>query len=137
MGHFVIRNLLSIMALWLLSITHLGVHPQLTAQQEHQLEQYQQFEQRQLPSPDQSPWTTSYWDLGQNIKIDQINVHLGANDHRLDALDGPNDGAIVKIKGDQREMEGREGVWFSILSAGVLGALGLAGVNFLKLKGMP
>jgi hypothetical protein len=100
-------------------------------------QQYQQFQQfqRQIGSvpPDQSPWMTSYWDLGQNIKIDQINQHLVATDANIAKLQDQN----LLLARELSDLEARSSVWFGILGAAVLGALGISMNNFLKIKGKP
>ncbi len=110
-------------ALWLIALPH--IRPQASASQ---------FPRQITSAPDQSPWMTSYWDLGQNIKIDQINEHLEkATDANIAKLQDQN----LQLARELSDLEARSSVWFSILSAATLGALGLAMNNFLKIKGKP
>lgn len=108
-----------------------NIHPQLNLDQQRQLQQYQQMERaRQTPPQDESPWTTSYWDLGQNIKIDQINEHFKSTDGHIDDMEKQ----IGERGRELSDVEARSSVWFSIIGAAVLGALGISANNFLKIK---
>src|ERR1700693_1089137 len=84
------RVLIGIGAMWLVTMPH--IRPQVVSQQQRQYQQFQQFQhqQQQMEDP-QVAWTTSYWDLGQNIKIDQINQHLEkATDPNIEKLRDQN-----------------------------------------------
>lgn len=121
---------LGVVGLWLLVSPHLRL--QMTAAQ--QFQQFQQFQHQVSATPDQSPWMTSYWDLGQNIKIDQLNEHLAkGTDANISKLQDEN----LQLSRELSDVEARSSVWFSILGAGVMGALSVAITNFLKLRGKP
>jgi hypothetical protein len=120
----------------ILLIAATAIHPQLNPEQQRQLQQWQQYQQfqaqvhQQAIPVDPSAWTTSYWDLGQNIKIEEINKHFESTDGRVTKMED----AHAKSDRELSDIEARSSVWFSILGAGVLGAIGLAANNFLKLK---
>jgi phosphotransferase system glucose/maltose/N-acetylglucosamine-specific IIC component len=127
LGHL-IRNALGILALWFVTIIPTGVHPQLSPQQQRQLQQYQQM---QVGSPDsQGPWVTSYWDLGQNIKLDQLNGHINATDVNVENLRNKHEALAREVS----ESHGEQTVWFSIISACLLGIGGLAISNMMRLR---
>lgn len=115
------RILTGIGALWLLSVPHL--RPQLTGAQFQEI-------QRQQEQALQNEWTTSHWDLGQNIRLDAIDSHLNATDARAENLRDKHESLAREVS----ESHGEQTVWFSIISAGVLGVGALAISNMMKLR---
>jgi hypothetical protein len=127
LGHL-IKNALGVIALWFVSLVPIGVRPQLNQQQQRQLQAYQQM---QAGSPDQQgPWVTSYWDLGQNIKLDQLNGHIGATDVNVENLRNKYEA----LRADVSESHGEQTVWFGIISAGLVTVGGLAISNMMRLR---
>jgi hypothetical protein len=121
------------LVIWLLLLPHFHAQ-QLTTEQERQLQQWQQFQQHQAQAPqDVSPWTTSYFDLGQNIRLDQIDGHFRATDGSVTELQKEN----MQLARELSDVEARSSVWFGIIGAATVGALGLALNNFLKIKDKP
>jgi hypothetical protein len=119
---------MGVVALWILSLIPTGVRPQLNQQQQRQLQQYQQM---QVGSPDsQGPWITSYWDLGQNIKLDQLNGHIASTDTNVENLRNKYE----SLRADVSESHGEQTVWFGIISAGVVGIGTLAVSNMMRLR---
>lgn len=112
------------------------IHPQLNPEQIRQLQQWQQYQafqaqvHQQVAPPDQSAWTTSYWDLGQNIRLGQTDDHFKATDGRVTDLEHERNAS-------DREMSDLEGSGRVInLLLGSIGAtaLGLALTNFFTKK---
>lgn len=125
MGHL-IRNALGVIALWLVSLVHIGVRPQLSPQQQRQLQQYQAMQM-----PDQgSPWTTSAWDLGQNIKLDALNGHINSTDGTVENIRNKEEALAREVS----EAHGEQTVWFSIISVGVAAVGTLAISNMMRLR---
>jgi hypothetical protein len=115
------RVLVGIGAMWLISVPHL--RPQMTSAQFQEI-------QRQQQMAIQNEWTTSHWDLGQNIRLDAQEAHLNATDTRAENLRNAHESLAREVS----EGNGESRVWFGILGAGLLGVLGIAGSNFLKLR---
>lgn len=119
---------MGVVALWILSLIPTGVRPQLNQQQQRQLQQYQQM---QVGSPDsQGPWITSYWDLGQNIKLDQLNGHIASTDANVENLRNKYE----SLRADVSEGHGEQTVWFGIISAGLVATGSLALNNMMRLR---
>jgi FtsZ-binding cell division protein ZapB len=129
-GHLLLKRSAVGIAGLLLAVAA-DIHPQLTQEQNRQLQQYQAY-QRQAAPPvgDPSAWTTSYWDLGQNIKIEQINEHFKGTDANVTDLQHQN----LALARELSDVEARSSVWQSIMGGGLLAALGLALTNFFKIK---
>lgn len=124
------RLSLGIMALWLVIMPH--IRPQVVSPQLRQYQQWQQFQQRQqqqLEDP-QSAWTTSYWDLGQNIT-------LAGHKERLDKIDGHmehTDANVVTLGRELSDQEGSARIVFWFLGAAVTTALGVSLTNFFRIR---
>lgn len=114
------RVLVAIGAMWLISVPHM--RPQMTSAQFQQI-------QRQQQESVQNEWTTSHWDLGQNIRLDAIDSHINATDARVESLRDKHDTLAREVS----EGNGEAHVWFGILGAGLLGALTFSFSNFLKI----
>lgn len=118
------RVLVGIGALWLISVPHL--RPQMSSAQFQEVQRQQQL-------AIQNEWTTSHWDLGQNIRLDAIDGptgHLTHTDTNVENLRLEHE----KLAREVSETNGEEKVWFSILSAGLVAVVGFAFSNFLKIR---
>jgi hypothetical protein len=115
------RVLVGIGALTLVTLPH--VRPQMSSAQFQQIQQQQQM-------AIQNEWTTSHWDLGQNIRLDAIDTHLAATDTRIETLRSKHEDLAREVS----EGDGESKVWFGILGAGLLAVLGFAASNFLKIR---
>lgn len=115
------RVLIGLGAMWLISVPHL--RPQMSSAQFQEI-------QRQQQMAIQNEWTTSHWDLGQNIRLDAQDTHLAATDARVEMLRGKHEDLAREVS----EGDGESKVWFGILSAGLLAVLGFAVSNFLKIR---
>jgi hypothetical protein len=115
------RVLVGIGAMWLISVPHL--RPQMTSAQFQEI-------QRQQQMAIQNEWTTSHWDLGQNIRLDAIDTHLNATDTRAESLRDKHEALAREVS----EGNGEAKVWFGILGAMVLAALGFAFSNFIRIR---
>lgn len=125
MGRFMLlackRVLVGIGAMWLISVPH--IRPQMTSAQFQEI-------QRQQTQAIQNEWTTSHWDLGQNIRLDAIDTHLNATDQRAESLRDKHEALAREVS----ESHGEQTVWFSIISAAVVGVGTMAISNMMKLR---
>ena len=107
--------------MWLISVPH--IRPQMTSAQFQEI-------QRQQTQAIQNEWTTSHWDLGQNIRLDAIDTHLNATDQRAESLRDKHEALAREVS----ESHGEQTVWFSIISAAVVGVGTMAISNMMKLR---
>lgn len=115
------RVLVGIGALWLISVPHL--RPQMTSAQFQEI-------QRQQQQAIQNEWTTSHWDLGQNIRLDEEERHIDATDARGESLREKHEALAREVS----DANGQAKVWYGFLSAFVIAALGFAFSNFLRIR---
>lgn len=115
------RLLIGVGALWLITVPH--IRPQLTSAQFQEI-------QRQQQQALQNEWTTSHWDLGQNIRLDAIDTHLTATDHQVDNLRDKHESLAREVS----DSAGASRVWFGIISGVLLAGLGFSFSNFLKIR---
>lgn len=112
------------------------IHPQLNPEQIRQLQQWQQYQafqaqvHQQVAPPDQSAWTTSYWDMGQNIRLDQVNTHFEKTDGRVTDLEHGTAASNRELS----DLEGSGRIINLVLGAVGASALGLALTNFFTKK---
>jgi hypothetical protein len=115
------RVLVGIGALTLVTLPH--VRPQMSSAQFQQI-------QRQQQEAIQNEWTTSHWDLGQNIRLDEIDRHLNGTDTNVEKVRESHETLAREVS----EGNGESKVYFGILSAGLLAVVGFAFSNFLKIR---
>ena len=133
----VLKNVaLAIAAAWIIVLPHLRIRPQLSQQDQQLQQQRRQIQQlmQQANMGGQENWTTSAFDLGQNIRLSQIDDHLKSTDSNIDKVREQNN----LLGRELSDVEGRESVWFSIIGALVIGSIGLSGAQLWKSsKGQP
>lgn len=117
------RVLTGLGALWIIALPMSHVRPQMTSAQFQEIQRQQQL-------AIQNEWTTSHWDLGQNIRLDAIDGHLTATDIRAENLRAAHEALAREVS----ESNGESKVWFAILGFGLMAALGAAATNFLKIR---
>ena len=115
------RVLIGLGALTLVSFSH--IRPQLSSAQFQEI-------QRQQQEAIQNEWTTSHWDLGQNIRLDQTDRHFESTDTRVENLRVAHESLAREVS----EAHGEATVYFGILSAAVIAVMGFAFSNFLKIR---
>jgi uncharacterized protein HemX len=128
LGHL-IRNALGVIALWFVSLVPTGVRPQVNAQQYKQFQEYQR-QQEQLDAITHSDWMISHYDLQQNQELNQIEEHFRRADGDIENLRNKHESLL----GEVRESHGEQTVWFSIISAALLGVGALAVNNMMRLR---
>lgn len=130
MGLRLIRDALGVMALWFVSLVHVGVRPQVS--QAEAFKQFQQY-QRQQEQNDailHSDWMISHFDLQQNQELAQIEKHFEGTDGNIHDLTGEHN----KLAREVSEAHGEQTVWFGIISVGVTAVGGLALNNLYRLR---
>lgn len=117
------RVLVGMGALWLLVLPMNPIRPQMTSAQFQEI-------QRQQQQALQNEWSTSHWDLGQNIRLDAMEGHLTATDTRAEVLRVSHEALAREVS----EAHGEETVWFGIIGAVLVALIGAVMSNYLKIR---